>query len=95
MCASISPQQLDGPRRRYSPASPYSILLRIAFASGTHVDGFDGQPQRVNTDHRSQSRSNWAHCCAADRGQCTTSVPPGRRPSGSQSIARERGRCSG
>src|SRR6218665_352865 len=48
---------------------------------GSHVQRLDGQPQSVQTDHRSNSRIQAAHSAAALAGQVTTTVVVPRRSS--------------
>ena len=40
--------------------------------SGSHVHGFGGQPDRVNADHRSHSRSHTAQAALSCSGHFTT-----------------------
>lgn len=39
-----------------------------------HVDGFDREPEGIDTDHRSNSRIQAAHSEAAEHGQLTHPV---------------------
>jgi hypothetical protein len=41
--------------------------------AGTHIQGLDRQPDRLDPDH-SSSRNQAAHCAAADGGHCTPIV---------------------
>ncbi len=53
---------------------------KCAFRPEPQVDRFDREPDRIDTDHPSQPRSQSAHPDAADTGQRTcTAVPPRRR----------------
>ena len=47
--------------------------------ASSHVHGFGGQPDRVDTDHLSQSRSQAAHSPAPCSGQLTVTVDAPRR----------------
>jgi len=46
-----------------------------------HVQRLAGQPDRIDSDHRSHSRSQAAHSLAADTGQLTLTVASPRRSS--------------
>src|SRR5882757_2163438 len=49
--------------------------------AGTHVHGLDGQPDRIDPDHRSSSRIQAAHVDAAWLGQLTLITVAPRRNS--------------
>src|SRR6478672_12273411 len=49
--------------------------------AGAHVDRLDRQPDRVDSDHRSSSRIQAAHCNAAAHGQVTVIAVAPRRSS--------------
>ena len=46
--------------------------------TSAHVHGFDTEPDGIDPDHRSQSRSQAAQAAAADTGQTTVTVVPER-----------------
>jgi hypothetical protein len=49
--------------------------------TGTHVQWIDRQPDLIDTDHASHSRSHAAHCAASDVGQLTVIDWSARRTS--------------
>jgi len=52
-----------------------------SIAASAHVDGLDGQPHRVDANHRSSSRIQAAHSDAAAQGQLTLIAIGPRRSS--------------
>src|ERR1700722_4074901 len=46
--------------------------------AGTHVEGLDREPSRIDADHLISSRSSSAHPCATDTGHSMLTVPPRR-----------------
>lgn len=56
---------------RVSGAEDLHHTGQSGFSAGTHIQGFGGQPQSVNSDHRSSSRSHSAQSVLADVGQAT------------------------
>ena len=66
-------------RTRFTEHAHHARQRRLR--SGAHVQRLDGQPHRVDADHRSSSRSQAAHSAAATNGQSTFTIVAPRRSS--------------
>ena len=66
---------------RLRDAKNTNDIGKQSLGSRTHVDGFDGKPYSVDSDHRSKSCNQRPHAMASVLGQLTTTDIVPRRNS--------------